>query len=270
MDVLIASSQRDASAADEVVEEHAALVGAWLLNVEELVAAIGRADTSATHTAKDRMLGWLRNELLPHVAAEKTVLFPEAERSPEGKLLVAVLLDEHAAISAHVGRLFDADDPVRATLVVGGLTALLDAHVERLTQQILPLLAATPGVSIAECVERMGAILNPETPTENTTHPGGPMDQTTNVAKPAGSCGCGHHDDGGIPELDVQTIPHSIRHATIFGALDALTPGTGLIISATHDPVPLLTQLSQRSPGAFQADYVERGPERWRVQFVRN
>lgn len=84
-----------------------------------------------------------------------------------------------------------------------------------------------------------------------------------------GTCACGEHDEG-IPELDVQTIPHAIRHAAIFGAIEALTVGGALIISATHDPVPLLTQLSQRSPGAFDTNYVERGPERWRVHFQRN
>lgn len=270
MDVLIASSQRDATAAQDIIEHHASLAGALLLAVEALVSATGVDDVEAGRSASDRLLDWLRTELLPHLAAETSVLFSEAERTPEGKLLVTVLADQHAAIGAHIGRISDAASPVRAAVAAGGLSALFESHVERVTQQLLPLLAATPGVSIADSLPRMNAHLNPDSTWHYPTRTGDDMDQTTEETKPAGSCGCGHHDEGGIPELDVQTIPHSIRHATIFGALDALTPGAGLIISATHDPVPLLAQLAQRSPGAFESNYVERGPERWRVHFVRH
>ena len=84
----------------------------------------------------------------------------------------------------------------------------------------------------------------------------------------SGSCACGEHDEG-VPELDVQTIPHAIRHAAIFGAIESLTVGGGLVISATHDPVPLLTQLAQRHGDAFTAEYRDRGPERWRILIRR-
>jgi uncharacterized protein (DUF2249 family) len=64
-------------------------------------------------------------------------------------------------------------------------------------------------------------------------------------------------------------VPHAIRHATIFGALDAVPPGGGLVLVAPHDPLPLLAQIEQRAPGAFAVDYLERGPEAWRLEFVR-
>ena len=83
-----------------------------------------------------------------------------------------------------------------------------------------------------------------------------------------GGCACGGHDDA-LPELDVQTIPHAVRHAAIFGALDGLRPGSGLVLSATHDPVPLLTQLEERRADLFSVEYLERGPERWRIKLVR-
>lgn len=81
-------------------------------------------------------------------------------------------------------------------------------------------------------------------------------------------CACGGHDEG-IPELDVQTIPHAVRHSAIFGVLDGLRPGFAVIISATHDPLPLLKQLEERSPGLFHTNYLDRGPERWRIAFRR-
>lgn len=81
-------------------------------------------------------------------------------------------------------------------------------------------------------------------------------------------CACGGKDEG-TPELDVQTIPHAVRHSAIFGVLDGLRPGFAVIISATHDPVPLLEQIGERSPGLFDTNYLERGPERWRIAFRR-
>ncbi|WP_208378912.1 DUF2249 domain-containing protein [Cumulibacter soli] len=82
-------------------------------------------------------------------------------------------------------------------------------------------------------------------------------------------CACGHEDDGAMPELDVQVIPHAIRHASIFGALDSIKAGYGMIIRANHDPLPLLTQLEQRAPGAFAIEYLDRGPDTFRLRFVR-
>jgi len=76
-------------------------------------------------------------------------------------------------------------------------------------------------------------------------------------------------DPAGHPELDARTIPHAIRHAAIFGALDGVRPGKGLILVAPHDPLPLLAQLERREPGAFEVDYLERGPEAWRLAIVR-
>ncbi|MEI2714975.1 MAG: DUF2249 domain-containing protein [Nocardioides sp.] len=84
------------------------------------------------------------------------------------------------------------------------------------------------------------------------------------------TCACGESDPAGFPELDARIIPHAIRHATIFGALDSIALGHGLVLIAPHDPLPLLAQAEQRYGGAFEVSYVERGPEAWKVQFVRN
>lgn len=84
------------------------------------------------------------------------------------------------------------------------------------------------------------------------------------------ACACGEHDADGFPELDVRVIPHAIRHATIFGALDSLAVGAGLVIIANHAPLPLLAQVGQRyREGAFGISYLAEGPEEWKVQFLR-
>lgn len=80
-------------------------------------------------------------------------------------------------------------------------------------------------------------------------------------------CGCG--DDHDTPELDARAIPHAIRHAAIFGALGAIKPGGAMILVAPHDPLPLLAQIEQREGDAIRVDYLQRGPDAWRLRLAR-
>jgi uncharacterized protein (DUF2249 family) len=82
------------------------------------------------------------------------------------------------------------------------------------------------------------------------------------------ACECGHDDSPSIV-LDARTIPHAIRHATIFGALGAIQPGFALDLVAPHDPVPLLAQLERSQPGEFAVSYLERGPDAWTIRLTR-
>ena len=83
-----------------------------------------------------------------------------------------------------------------------------------------------------------------------------------------GACGC-HEAHTELPELDARAIPHAIRHATIKGALGSLPPGAGMVLVAPHDPVPLLQQVEAEAPGRYAVEYLDRGPEAWRLSFVR-
>ncbi len=82
------------------------------------------------------------------------------------------------------------------------------------------------------------------------------------------ACGCGP-DDHSDPVLDARTIPHAIRHGAVLGAWSAVRPGEAMVLVAPHDPIPLLAQMSQRDPTAIAVEYLERGPEAWRVRVAR-
>jgi uncharacterized protein (DUF2249 family) len=69
--------------------------------------------------------------------------------------------------------------------------------------------------------------------------------------------------------LDVRTVPHAIRHATVFGAFGAVPVGGSLVLVAPHDPRPLLAQLEDREPGAFTVAYEEQGPATWQLRLTR-
>lgn len=68
------------------------------------------------------------------------------------------------------------------------------------------------------------------------------------------------------PVIDVREIPHSRRHATIFETFEALAPGAGVELRVDHDPKPLYYHFNAEQPGRFTWDWLEQGPELWRVR----
>lgn len=70
-------------------------------------------------------------------------------------------------------------------------------------------------------------------------------------------------------ELDVRTIPPRERHPRIFGVFDSLKPGQSFVLVNDHDPRPLYYQFQAERPGAFAWEYLEAGPEVWRVRITR-
>ena len=55
----------------------------------------------------------------------------------------------------------------------------------------------------------------------------------------------------------------------IFAACQALAPGAGFVLVNDHDPKPLRYQFQAEHPGEFTKDYLESGPEAWRVRIAR-
>lgn len=71
------------------------------------------------------------------------------------------------------------------------------------------------------------------------------------------------------PLIDVRTIPPGQRHPQIFGVLTALAPGGAMLVTSDHDPRPLHYQIETRYPEQFEWEYLEQGPDVWRVEIKR-
>lgn len=70
--------------------------------------------------------------------------------------------------------------------------------------------------------------------------------------------------------LDVRPIAPKHRFEAIMGAYHRLAPGQRLALTADHDPECMYyTLLAEEGADAFAFDYVERGPEAWRVVVTR-
>jgi uncharacterized protein (DUF2249 family) len=71
------------------------------------------------------------------------------------------------------------------------------------------------------------------------------------------------------PSVDVRTVAPRERHPRIFGMLGTLRAGSSMLITSDHDPRPLHYQFERNFPGEFRWDYLEEGPEVWRVEIAR-
>ena len=69
--------------------------------------------------------------------------------------------------------------------------------------------------------------------------------------------------------VDVREIAPRERHPLIFGAFGQLASGEALMLINDHDPKPLYYQFQAESNGQFTWDYLENGPEVWRVRIGR-
>jgi uncharacterized protein (DUF2249 family) len=76
--------------------------------------------------------------------------------------------------------------------------------------------------------------------------------------------------DSSLPqELDVRPLAPRDKHATIFRLWAALPVGGFFVLINDHDPVPLYYQFAGQYPDAFSWDYLEQGPEIFRVRITR-
>ncbi|MGH9469424.1 MAG: DUF2249 domain-containing protein [Terriglobia bacterium] len=70
--------------------------------------------------------------------------------------------------------------------------------------------------------------------------------------------------------IDVRTIAHQQRHPLIFRTYDTLKSGEGFILVVDHDPKPVFFELDFIHNGKFTWEYLQKGPELWRVQVAKN
>lgn len=69
--------------------------------------------------------------------------------------------------------------------------------------------------------------------------------------------------------LDIRPLPPAQRHPLIFQRFEELAPDESFVLVNDHDPKPLYYQFQAERTGEFTWDYLEQGPEVWRVRLGR-
>lgn len=70
-------------------------------------------------------------------------------------------------------------------------------------------------------------------------------------------------------ELDVRPIIPREKHPTIHATFETLNTGQSMTLINDHDPKPLYYEFNFEKPGRFRWEYVEQGPEVWKVVITK-
>lgn len=276
-DITLASSGDDAAILETITRSLAELAGAAAVKTTAVQTAAANGEDLARVRAELRE--WAQSTLLPYLRAETEVFSPALTRTGVDDVVgeLAANRDELTKLLEQVGT---ARRPRDTAAAAAALQVVLAEHFQLQAEKALPALAENPQTSltvlwyqIAPLTKTAGDVATSNTRTGAGGEPASePVSQESNLPShlaASHACACGILDEDEYPELDVRTVPHAIRHATVFGALDGISAGSGLVLVAPHDPLPLLAQIEQRSPGSFVVNYLDRGPEAWRLQFRR-
>lgn len=211
---------------------------------------------------RDALVELLRDEVLPHAMAEEATLYDVGSRLAPSRLLVAAMVAEHRRLQALVDGIASARTPVSMAATALATRTLFDAHLAKENDQLLPALVLER-VDLAGLLAGMHEILGD-----------GGLVEADQGGCGCGGCGCGGGAQAqtGVAQpgdLDVRQLPHAVRHERIFGMVAELNPGEAFILANDHDPKPLRYQLEAMNPGQISWEYLEAGPELWRVAVGR-
>ncbi len=233
----------DEAAFSAMLHHHAQLRG----ELDALVAALRDVVVAGVShvAAKEALVRFVDQHLLPHAAAEEGSIYPAAADDERVELFVDSMVLEHRELERKARALRLADTSAGALTSAEGIGAVFALHVEKENDLLLPALQERAGVSLATLLGDMHDRLA-EPDVEPLAHPNREAE-----------------------ELDVRTLAHGARHEIIFGKLHALVPGERLFIVNDHDPKPLRYQLDAAWPGTFDWTYVAAGPQVWRIEITR-
>lgn len=69
--------------------------------------------------------------------------------------------------------------------------------------------------------------------------------------------------------IDVRTLEKGYKKDIIFKAFEELSAGETMELVNDHDPKPLYQQFMLNYPGKFAWEYLEQGPEIWRIGITK-
>ncbi len=232
---------------------------------EKLIHSLSGLVVGLTKDAPEAVAGelveFLKRDLIPHMIGEEAHLYPLIEPliKEYGKATATVAID-HELIRDYAHQI---DESVRALRTAAApdrhdiideiqrlcqqLHLALQFHLEKEERVYMPLLERYASeFEQQQALERMHA-----TSVELSE---GPSEQAEVRI---------------TTSLDVRRLAAPKRHPLIFETFEALEPGEAFVLINDHDPKPLYYQFKAERAGRFSWDYLEQGPEVWRVRIGR-
>jgi iron-sulfur cluster repair protein YtfE (RIC family) len=127
-------------------------------HLAEAAREMPRLSDEERATLRTRILGFLRDTLIPHARAEEAILYPEWAQLVDFADAAVPMVHDHEAIVARVDRLEAVDISEVDTLqeLLYGLYALISVHFRKEEDLQLPAFDSAPEVA-ERVLERMSA-----------------------------------------------------------------------------------------------------------------
>jgi len=263
------------AAAEEETLYPAGAHGALTRTVSEMIgehrvlsAAAGRLASAPHGAAAAEQAGQIADLFAAHVARENDILLP-ALLAERGADLAALLAEMHRrteeagkAVSVPADPAPDLPAAIMALLLEAAAVLARAGQADRACRIAGSAWAAVreprPDLAVKVTAALHGLARRVDGAPVGAEPPGGDREPGTKQGGPAPD-----------PDLDVRDLPPARRHEAIFAAYRALTPGAGFVLVNDHDPKPLRYQFEAEHPGEFTWDYLEDGPQAWRVRIGR-
>lgn len=233
---------------------HRALADTLDTYTADVEAGITELDTANLVELINGLTSFLSGELLPHAAGEEKTLYPALDPViREHGSPTATMSVDHEYIGEYVRQitetartLHSADQRSRADLArklarqLIQLQGLFTVHLAKEERVYLPLVEKA--ISSGDQQALLAAL--------HEEAEGATAASTADAAD----------------ALDVRQLPPAQRHVVIFERFNALPVGGSFALVNDHDPKPLYYQLNAEYQGQLLWEYLEQGPEVWRVR----
>ncbi|OKL38521.1 DUF2249 domain-containing protein [Pontibacter flavimaris] len=83
------------------------------------------------------------------------------------------------------------------------------------------------------------------------------------------SSGLGDDGFAVVNEFDIRPYPPTERHEMFYRAFADIKPGEAFEFINDHDPKPLYYQMEAESKEPFRWEYLEKGPDEWKVRVTK-
>jgi uncharacterized protein (DUF2249 family) len=204
---------------------------------------------------RDAFVGFLKGDLLPHASGEERHLYGLVDNlvRKHGRPTATMMVD-HEFIADYVAKIEEVSRQLagatygdqrnhlllRLRDLALRLDAIVELHLAKEERIYLPL--------IEEHVdeERQGNVLR-------AIHESYEKEKKMPEDRP----------------LDVRNVIPRERHTLIFDTFTGLKPGEAFVLINDHDPRPLYYQFQAEHTGQCSWNYLEQGPEVWRVRIAR-
>jgi uncharacterized protein (DUF2249 family)/hemerythrin-like domain-containing protein len=192
------------------------------------------------------LVDFFKKELIPHIEAEEKSVYPEVDRliTKYGKPTATMTL-EHQFVKQIISGITESGSSKDEVLKKAqDLLLILNLHTQKEEEVYFPLLRSYLS----------------EKEQEGLLHQ---MHKSFEVSKGCSDPKCQEQI------LDVRNMPPPQRHPLIFKTFDETPEGRAFILVNDHDPKPLYYSFLHEREGMFEWEYLEKGPEDWRVKISR-